>query len=132
MLTAVSYLLLNSLTLNEDYTPDAPYHDIAILKLKKKLGLNGKTKRAVTLARARDKIVAGRNVSLSGWGRDSQKGTDNLYRVHLNIVDYEKCAEKWGFTTEEMEEHEVCALGNDDSEQQCQVSFNCFAIRQKF
>lgn len=97
---------------------------MAILKLKKKINLNGKTKRAVTLARARDKIVAGRNVSISGWGRDSQKNTDYLYRVHLKIVDYEKCAEKWsGFTAEELEQHEVCALGSNDS-QQCQVSLS--------
>lgn len=94
---------------------------MAILKLKKSIPLNSRTKRPVTLARARDKIVAGRNASLSGWGRDTQKGTDYLYRVHLNIIDYEKCAEEWGFTKEDMETHEVCALGYDDS-QQCQVS----------
>lgn len=97
---------------------------MGILKLTQKISLNGKTKRAVTLARARDKIVGGRNASIAGWGRDSSnlKNSDYLYRVFMKIVSYENCSEKWGdFTAEELEQHEVCALGSDDS-QQCQVS----------
>jgi hypothetical protein len=38
----------------------------------------------------------------------------------MEVIDYQECADQWGFTVEEMEQHEICALGRDYS-QQCQV-----------
>lgn len=48
-----------------------------------------------------------------GWGKNPDNpGSNDLYRVDLKVVSSKECANKWGGTEQEYEQHEVCALGD--------------------
>ncbi|VVC97661.1 unnamed protein product, partial [Leptidea sinapis] len=47
----------------------SPNHGIAIIKLKSKMKLDGKIRKAVELIESGADIPAGTNITVSGWGR---------------------------------------------------------------
>lgn len=81
------------------------------------------------LAGYNDQIQDGGPALVSGWGANPMHpNTDKLYQVQVNIVNSTECARKWGGSSSDYEQHEVCALArNRDA---CEVSD--FSRNKKF
>ncbi|XP_037032523.1 trypsin 3A1-like [Bradysia coprophila] len=94
------------------YEPVDMPHDVALLKLTKKITYNKRTVKNVHLDRNNGAYKAGEKVSSMGWGENPENPkTLNIYKVSLKIVDTAQCARSYRDSATGYKKHKICALG---------------------
>ncbi|XP_050672354.1 trypsin alpha-3-like [Leptidea sinapis] len=72
--------------------------DVGVIRLSKKLALDGRTMKAIRLVRSGMRLPTGSNVTVSGWGATSENGdtSETLMAVKIPIVSNSECAKSYG------------------------------------
>ncbi|XP_050675996.1 mite allergen Der p 3-like [Leptidea sinapis] len=87
--------------LHPKYKNGGDDYEIAIIKLKTKLKLDGKIRKAVELIESGADIPAGTNVTVSGWGRtaeNARRGSTHLRAVSTTVISKEICKRRTHYT----------------------------------
>ncbi|KAM3968044.1 trypsin-7-like [Aphomia sociella] len=84
-------------TIHPNYDPLTSDNDIAIIRLIRRMTLDGINTRAVTLPTPETTVDEGKNVVVTGWGATSEGGSssDTLMVVTVPIVSIQSCNETY-------------------------------------
>ncbi|XP_064291995.1 uncharacterized protein LOC135309703 [Plodia interpunctella] len=106
-------------TIHPQYNPQTSDYDIAVIKLLRKMTLDGTTTKAVQLPSSDTQVVPRENVIVTGWGATSEGGdtTNILNAVTVPVTTPEFCNQSYsGGITVRM----ICAGTEDGGKDSCQ------------
>ncbi|XP_050665921.1 trypsin-7-like [Leptidea sinapis] len=107
--------------IHPDYNFSNDDYGIAIIKLKRKMKLDGKIRKAVELIESGADIPAGTNITVSGWGRTVQDGqfSTNLRAVTTTLQPDERCKRIFSQYTPRM----ICGERSEGAYNACKGDF---------
>lgn len=103
---------LSKISVPAKFNPDTYDYDAAVLKLSHPLVLDGKTTKAVALAKVKTTVKAGTPLVLVGWGFEDSANTEsaiNLEDVEVTSIDNSECASDYA-STNEVTERMFCGM----------------------
>lgn len=91
-------------------------NDIGMLKLNRRISLNGSTKKAVRLPYSSNYYPADHSSAyVQGWGANpNNPSTDQMYRADVATVSADECTSYW-VNPQISQSTQVCAIGNRDA-----------------
>lgn len=103
---------------NEYYTPEKAHYDVGLLKLAHNIEYDYNTAekmgtiQRIPLARSSDTVKHDDSAYVAGWGKNvDNPDSDDLYQLDLKVVNSTHCAQMWGDSAYDYEQHHVCTMG---------------------
>ncbi|CAK1551976.1 unnamed protein product [Leptosia nina] len=95
-------------------------YDVGLVKLRKRINIDGKNTKKVTLVARNTAIPAGQNVTVTGWGATSENGptSENLMAVQVPVVSNDDCRKTYG--TRAITDRMFCAGTPEGGKDSCQ------------
>lgn len=114
-----------SIIVHSSYRPNTNNYDFALLRLSRRISLDGKTKAVIRLPASNDVTPDGASALTSGWGQTlrQSESDDELRAVVVAVQNQNKCNNDYrGFITPQM----ICA--GSPGKDSCFVSFGDYLV----
>ncbi|XP_045534001.1 vitamin K-dependent protein C [Papilio machaon] len=107
-----------TLIMHPQYNAGNSDYDIAVIRLLRRIAIDGTNTATVTLPSGNCTVPAGTNLTVTGWGDTSENGmsSETLMAVSVNAVAYDNCKKSYSNLTPRM----ICAGVPEGGRDSCQ------------